>query len=371
MSMWLPIYALLIKEFLELLQDKKSRFVLIVPPMLQLLVFSYAATFDLNQVPIAIYNEDEGAESRELIARFNGAPAFREVLRIRRQTQIAEALDSKTVLLVLHLGRHFSRDLLTGYRPAPVQLLLDGRDSNTAQIALGYAQNVISDFNRAWAERHGIAPPGELRIRAWFNPNLESRWFIVPGIVGLMTLVVTMIVTTLSVAREREQGTFDQLLVTPLTPRQILIGKAVPGLLIGLFEASFGIAMAVLWFKVPLLGSLAALYLGIVLYVFSVIGVGLMISSLAVTQQQGLLGGFLVIVPAVILSGYATPIANMPEWVQQLTLINPLRYFLIVIRGVFLEGLSVAELRDQYWPLASIGFVCLASAGWLFRRRLY
>jgi len=370
--MWLRIYALLIKEFLNLLKDKKSRFVLIVPPMVQLFVFGYAATYDLNQVPMAIYNEDTGMASRALIARFNGAPAFKETLRITRHAQIAEALDSKQVLLVLHLGQHFSRDLLSGRQPAPVQILLDGRDSNTAQIALGYAQSVLSDFNSDWARQHQkTLPPAELKIRAWFNPNLESRWFIVPGIVGLLTLVVTMIVTALSVAREREQGTFDQLLVTPFTPAEILIGKAVPGLIIGVVEASFIIFMAVFWFRIPLLGSLAGLYLGIVLYVFSVIGIGLMISSLSVTQQQGLLGGFLAIVPGVILSGYATPIANMPELVQTLTLINPLRYFLVIIRGVFLEGLSTADLLDQYWPLAIIGLACLSCAGWLFRKRLY
>ncbi|QPK61726.1 ABC transporter permease [Methylomonas sp. LL1] len=370
--MWLRIHALLIKEFLNLVKDKKSRFVLIVPPMVQLFVFGYAATFDLNQVPIAIYNQDAGIASRDLIARFNGAPAFREVLRIGHQAQIAEALDSKQVLLVLHIDRHFSRDLLSGRQPAMVQILLDGRDSNTAQIALGYAQSVLSDFNMNWArERHIPLAPATLQTRAWFNPNLESRWFIVPGIVGLMTLVVTMIVTALSVAREREQGTFDQLLVTPFTPTEILIGKAIPGLIIGVLEATFGIVMALFWFQVPLLGSLAALYLGIVLYVFSVIGVGLMISSMSVTQQQGLLGGFLVIVPAVILSGYATPIANMPEFVQTLTLINPLRYFLVIIRGVFLQGLDSAALFDQYWPLLIIGVLSLGCAGWLFRRRLY
>lgn len=370
--MWFRLYALWIKEFLNLLKDKKSRFVLIVPPMVQLLVLSYAATFDLNQVPIAIYNQDGGIASRELIARFNGAPVFKTVLTITRHAQIANALDDKQVLMVLHLDQNFSRDLLTARRAAGVQILLDGRDSNTAQVALGYAQAVISDFNSDWAERHRMSkPPAELKIRAWFNPNLESRWFIVPGIIGLLTLVVTMTVTALSVAREREQGTFDQLLVTPLTPQEILIGKAVPGLIIGVLEATLGICVAVFWFEVPLLGSLVALYLGIVLYVFSVIGVGLMISTLSVTQQQGLLGGFLVIVPGVILSGYATPIANMPEIVQHLTLINPLRYFLVIIRGVFLEGLSTADLVDQYWPLAIIGFICLSCARWLFRKRLY
>ncbi|MDT4332581.1 ABC transporter permease [Methylomonas sp. MS20] len=370
--MFWRIYAMLVKEFLDLVKDKKSRFVLIAPPIVQLFVFGYAATYDLNQVPIAVYNEDAGIASRELIARFGGAPAFREARRLRREAEVAEVLDTKQVLLVLHIGRHFSRDLLSGRQPADVQILLDGRDSNTAQIAQGYAQTVIADFNIAWARDHGLPlPAAELRTRAWFNPNLESRWFIVPGIVGLLTLVVTMLVTSLSVAREREQGTFDQLLVTPLTPREIVVGKAVPGFLIGVFEATFSIVMVVLWFRVPLLGSLTALYIGIVFYVFAIVGVGLMISSLSTTQQQGLLGGFLVIVPAVILSGYATPIANMPEAVQTLTLLNPLRYFLVIVRGVFLQGLDSPALLHQYWPMALIGLASLTCAGWLFRKRMY
>lgn len=369
--MWGRIYALLVKEFLNLLKDKKSRFVLIGPPLIQMFVFGYAATYDLNEIPMAIYNEDSGLASRELVARFQGAPAFKEVLRIRRHGQIAEALDNKTALLVVHIGEHFSRDLGSGRRPAKVQILIDGRDSNTAQIALGYVQSMLTDFNLTWVRKHRLPkPPAKLQARAWFNPNLESRWFIVPGIVGLLTLVVTVVITALSVAREREQGTFDQLLVTPFTPLEILIGKAIPGLIIGLVEASFIIMMAIIWFDLPLLGSIAALYLGIVLFVFATIGIGLMISSLAVTQQQGLLGGFLFIVPAVILSGYATPVANMPDWVQTLTLINPLRYFLVIARAVFLEGATMRTLLDQYWPMAVIGFLCLVSAGLMFRRRI-
>jgi len=366
------IYALLIKEFLALIKDKKSRFVLIVPPIIQLFVFGYAATYDLNNIPIAIYNEDQSIASRDFISRFTASPAFTEVLRITRHQQIAKALDEKQVLAVLHINQHFSRNLLTTHKPAKVQILVDGRNSNTALIALNYMQSILADFNLDWAKQHHLTlPPAQLQVRAWFNPNLSSRWFIVPGIVGLLTLVVTVIVTALSIAREREQGTFDQLLVTPLTPLQILLGKAIPGLIIGVVEASFIILMAVFWFKIPLLGSLLALYIGIILFVFAIIGVGLMISSLSVTQQQGLLGGFLFIVPAIILSGFATPIANMPIWVQEITLINPLRYFLVIVRSVFLEGFSVGNLVDQYWPLAIIGIITMSCAGWLFRRRMY
>jgi len=366
------ILALIIKEFLALVKDKKSRFVLIGPPIIQLFVFGYAATFDLNQIPIAIYNEDHSIASRDLIDRFSASRAFTNTLTITHQQQIAPALDEKKVLAVLHIGQHFSRDLAQGRQPAILQILIDGRDSNTALIALNYMQSILASFNLNWAELHHLSlPPAQLQVRAWFNPNLESQWFIVTGIVGLLTLVVTIIVTALSIAREREQGTFDQLLVTPLIPIQILVGKAVPGLIIGIVEASFIIFMAAFWFEVPLTGSLAALYLGVVLFVFSVIGIGLMISSLAITQQQGLLGAFLFIVPAIILSGFATPIANMPPLVQDLTLVNPLRYFLIIVRGIFLEGLPIEVLFAQYWPLALIGIVTLSCASWLFRHRMY
>ncbi|OQK18541.1 antibiotic ABC transporter permease [Methyloprofundus sedimenti] len=370
--MWAMIYALLIKEFLAILKDKKSRFVLIGPPIIQLFVFGYGASFDLNHVPIAVYNEDQSIASRDFISHFTASPVFATVLTITHSEQIAPALDEQKVLAVLHLGPHFSRDLYTEQRSAAVQILIDGRNSNTALIALNYMQSILAKFNLDWAKQHQQSlPPAQLQIRSWFNPNLASRWFIVPGIVGLLTLVATIIVTALSIAREREQGTFDQLLVTPLTPFQILLGKAVPGLIIGVVEASFIIPVAVLWFKIPLLGSLLALYIGIILFVFAIIGVGLMISSLSITQQQGLLGGFLFIVPAIILSGFATPIANMPVWVQKFTLINPLRYFLVIVRSVFLEGFSVSNLVDQYWPLAIIGIITMSCAGWLFRRRMY
>ena len=217
----------------------------------------------------------------------------------------------------------------------------------------------------------GIGPPVHLEVRAWFNPNLQSRWFLIPGIAGLITLIVTMLVTALSVAREREQGTFDQLLVTPLRPIEILLGKALPGFIIGLFEATVIIALAVFWFHIPLLGSLLTLYTGLALFLLSAIGVGLMISSLAVTQQQGFLGAFLFMVPAVILSGFATPIENMPEAVQYITLLDPLRYFVIILRDVFLEGTPFYLLIPQFWPLALIGIISLSIAGWLFRHRMY
>ncbi len=365
------ILALAVKELLALLRDKRSRFVLIGPPIAQLLVFGFAATYDLNNAALAIYDEDGGAQARELIARFEGSRNFHVVQRIDHDGQIAPLIDDRQVLLVLHIGPRFSSDELRG-DSGKVQVILDGRNSNTAMLGLNYVRTIVTDYNETLAAEQGRpVPPVRLEIRPWYNSNLESRWFIVPGIVGLLTLVVTLIVTALSVAREREAGTFDQLLVTPLRPVEILIGKSVPGLLIGMLQGTLIMLVAVYGFGIPLRGSVGALYLGMALFLLSAVGVGLMISSLSITQQQGLLGAFLFLVPSVILSGFATPIANMPHAVQLITYVNPLRYFLIVLRGVFLEGDSYALLFDQYWPMAVIGLTALTAAGWLFRHRMY
>lgn len=369
--MWSRIFALALKELRAILRDPRSRFVVIGPPIIQLLVFGYAATFDLNNVRYAVYSEDHGAASRQLLAGFSGSPHFHLSRNIQRDAEVHSLIANGDVLMVIHVGESFSRELALG-RPAPVQVIIDGRNSNTALVALGYAQDIINRFNTQWAQSHGLTgPPAVIESRAWFNPNLESRWFFVPGLAGLIVLVVTLAVTSLSVAREREHGTFDQLLVTPMTPLDILLGKSLPGVIIGVAEGTFIILVTILWFRVPLLGSLLALYTGLLLFLLSAVGMGLMISSLCATLQQALLGTFLFMMPAVILSGFATPIANMPKPVQWLTLADPLRYFLVIVRSVFLEGASFSLLFGQLWPMAVIGTVSMALAGWLFRHRLY
>jgi len=368
--MWGRIRTLIGKEFLAIWKDKKSRTVVIVPPILQLLVFGYAATFDVTHIATAVYDQDGGPAARDLVARFVGVPVFDPIVKLDRESEIAEVVDAKQVGLVVHVGSTFSHDLL-GHPPAKVQFIVDGRQSNTALIILGYANAVLDSFDRDWAEAHDMSPaPASLVVRSWFNPNLLSRWFIVPGIVALLTLVVSIVVTALSVAREREIGTFEQLLVAPFRPIEILIGKSAPALLIGLGEASGIIALAVFWFGVPLRGSLLLLYLGLAIFLLSTIGVGLMISSLSRTQQQAIFGAFMFLVPAVILSGFATPIANMPEWVQVATVVNPARYFLEVVRGTFLQGMPAPLVLDLIWPMIPIALGTLGAAGWLFRHRL-
>lgn len=367
--MFRQIFALLLKELLAVMRDPRSRMVLIGPPLIQLMVFGYAATFDLNHVPIAVYDQDHSQASRDLIARFSGSPTFTVKDVLNSSAQIKKLIDDRKMQMVLVVDRRFTRDLLT-HQPAPVQVILDGRNSNTALLIEGYVNSIVSAFSLAWAADHGTrVPQATLDIRALYNPSLLSQWFIVPGIVALLTEVETLLVVGLSVAREREMGTFDQLLVTPLRPVDILIGKGLPGLIIGMAEASVIIAAAVFWFHVPLRGDLIALYVGLGLFILAITGIGLAISSLVATQQQALLGAFLFLVPSIILSGFATPIANMPQWIQTLTLINPMRYCLVIVRGVFLEGTGLHSLVSELWPMALIALVTLTTAGWLFRKR--
>ena len=368
--------ALIAKEFLIVFKDRKSRIILVAPPLIQILVFSYAATFDVWNVRLAVLNEDSGLASRELVSRFTASPNFRPVKRLAHRSEIAAVLTGREALMVLHIGESFSRDLHLAAEagqadPAQVQILVDGRQSNTAQVAVGYARTIVNDFARARARAAGLSgPPAALDIRAWFNPNLRSQWFIVPGITATLVLIIAIQVTALSVAREREMGTFEQLLVTPLRPVEILIGKMAPALVIGIAEGVAIVTIAHAWFGVPLNGSLWIIAAGMLAFIFAVIGVGLMISSISQTQQQAILGVFLFVVHAVILSGFATPIENIAQWVQSLAYLNPVRYILIIMRGQMLEDMPLQTAVQNIWPLFVIALVSLAVAQWMFRRRL-
>jgi ABC-2 type transport system permease protein len=368
--MWQRIRNLIRKELLAVWRDRKSRTVLIGPPLLQLVIFSFAITQEVRNVDVAVLNQDLGVDSRDLVARFSDSPYFRSVHALRGVAEIGPALDSRDVVAVVQIGADFSRSLAAG-RPAAVQVLLDGRRSNAAQIVQGYALAIVDGFNADLAARRGLPPPARsLVARSWFNPNLESLWSTVPSLMVILTMLVGVIVTALSVARERELGTFEQLLVSPLRPIEILIGKTVPALIIGLVEGTAILLAAVLVFRVPFTGSLPLLYAGMVLYLAAVIGVGLFISSLVATQQQAVLGAFTFMAPAMLLSGFATPVENMPDWLQTLTLCDPARFFLVIVKGVFLKDMPAVEVAQSLWPMLLIAAVTLSGATWFFRRRL-
>ncbi len=364
------VWALVVKELLAVLRDRKSRTVLIMPPLLQLTLFSFAATLDVKAVDLAVLDQDGGAAAVELAQRFVGAPYFARVHHLSGLGQAAPELENERVMAVLVLPQDFSRDVAAG-RPATAQVLLDGRRSNTSQIVQGYIQAVVDGYNADLCARRGQpGPPARLVVRAWFNPSLDYMWFTVPNLIGMLSMVVGLLVTSLSVARERELGTFDQILVTPLSPREILAGKTIPAMLLGMAEGLLIVAAAIVLFRIPFRGSFPVLLLAQFLFLLSVVGVGLFISSLCKTQQQAILGTFTFMIPSMLLSGFATPIETMPEFLQLVSHANPLRYFLVAVRGVLLKGMPPGMVLEVLWPLVPIAVVTLALASWLFRRRL-
>ncbi|HLB53133.1 MAG TPA: ABC transporter permease [Chlamydiales bacterium] len=363
------IFALIIKELIAVWKDKKSRFVLILPPIWQLFVFAFAATLDVQNITIGILNRDNGEKGFELIQRIRGSSYFTHLVYLPSVEAITPFINDQKGTIVLSIDESFSRKI-DAEEPATLQLILDGRKTNTAQIIAGYVATIVSQYNldlTAHLSQH--ITKIELIPRNWFNPNLLYPWFTVPGLLAILTMVVTLLIIVLAVARERELGTFDQLLVSPLTPTEIVIGKAIPAIFIGMIEGTI-IVLAILFvFQIPFFGSLSLLYLAMFFYVAAVTGVGLFISSLCRTQQQAVLGAFVFITPSILLSGFATPIENMPNWLQTATLFNPVHYFIYISRGTFLKAIPPSIVLENIWPLALIALIVLTIAGYFFRHR--
>jgi len=364
------ILALTRKELLAILKDPRSRFSLILPPILQCLIYGYVATYDLNHVPYAAFDHDRSAASRQLLARIDGSGVFQRVANLDRELEVKNIIDQARALLVVQIDRDFERRLLSGM-PATVQVIADGRNSNTAGTAMGYVDAIVNAFNADWRSRHGQGgAPIRITTRAWYNPNLETRWHMIPALIGTLTLIQTLLLTGLSVAREREQGTFDQLLVTPFRPAEIMAGKALPAVLVGLVQATMVLLVAQLWFQIPFAGSFVTLYVGLGVFLLAAIGIGLLLSSLAATMQQAMLFSFILIMPFSLLSGLTTPISSMPMVLQYLTLLNPLRYAIDIAHRVYLEGVGLNLLLSELWPLALMAAITLSAASWMFRHRL-
>jgi ABC-2 type transport system permease protein len=338
--------------------------------MVQALIFGYAATYDLNHVPYAVLDQDHSAASRQLLAGLDGSGIFERVANLQRAGDIRSLIDARRALLIVQIDQQFERRLLSG-QSADVQVIADGRNSNTAGTAAVYLNNVVEQFNLNWARDHGAArPPVRLLARAWYNPNLETRWFMIPGMIGTLTLLQTMMLTAMSVAREREQGTFDQLLVTPYRPFEIMAGKALPSMVVGTVQAGGVLLVAQLWFHIPFAGSYLVLGAGLLLFLAAAIGIGLLVSAVAATMQQALLYSILLIMPFSMLSGLTTPISSMPIALQYLTSINPLRYAIDITRRVYLEGAGLDLLISDLWPLALLAAITLWAASWMFSHRM-
>ena len=364
------IAALTRKELLQILKDPRSRYSLLFPPILQCLIYGYVATYDLNDVPYAVLDQDRSAASQELLAQLDGSKVFRRVANLNRLAEAKNVIDERRALLLVQIDQDFERRLRSD-RPAEVQVIADGRNSNTAATALGYIGAIVESFNASWREEQGQrAAPVRLTTRAWYNPNLETRWHMIPALIGTLTFIQTMLLTGLSVAREREQGTFDQLLVTPFRPIEIMAGKALPAVLVGIVQATLVLLVAQLWFRIPFAGSFFTLYAGLSVFLLAAVGMGLLLSSVAKTMQQAMLFSFLLIMPFALLSGLTTPISSMPVALQYVTLINPLRYAIDIAHRVYLEGVGLQLLVPELWPLAIIAVVTLSAASWMFRHRL-
>jgi len=367
--MWQRLLTLITKELQLAFRDPQSRRLLIVPVLLQLVLFPFAATLEVRHAVLAAYVQDQGAESRELLQRLAIAHAFPELLLVGSQQEFARVISEQRALLGIEFPAVFSRALLAG-RPAPLLAVIDGRRSNSAQIALGYVQTIVQDYVQARAAAAGLAAPGRIVVRNRYNPNLEYRWFILPSLVAIITTLGSLIVTALSIAREREQGTFDQLLVSPLTPGLIMIGKTVPAMMVAFGQATLICLAAVLLYHVPFHGSIALLYLSMLGYALSLAGFGLFISSLCQTQQQAFLGVFSFMVPAVMLSGLVAPVENMPPSFRLLAWIDPLSHFIVIVKGLFLKGFDLALVWPNLWPLVLTAAFTMSLGYWMFRRRI-
>lgn len=366
--MWGRLRAIVVKELWAVLRDPRARLILVVPPILQLFIFGFATTLEVKNIDIGVYNRDGGAWSQEFVQRLAGSPNVRDLVRIDSPQALDHAIDDRQVIAAVIFDQRFSADV-AARRPATVQAVFDGRRSNAAQIVAGYLERIAGEMGAEVMPAH-TAPRSRSTVTHWFNPNLDYLWFTMPALVVIISTVSGLGVTAQSVARERELGTFDQLMVSPLRVHEILIGKMVPPLLVGLLNATLYVILIPLVFGVPLTGSVPLFYVALVFYLLALIGVGMLVSSLAQTQQQAFLGMFLVSVPAILLSGYASPVDNMPGWLQIVAEADPPKHFLIVSEGVFLKAMPAGEVLANTWPLAVIALATLAASSLLFRSRM-
>ncbi len=375
--MFQKIRYLFVKELIQTLRDKRMRYILIGPPILQLIIFGYAANLDVKHIRTAIRDLDQSVQSRDLIGRFGSSKYFDIISFPNTPKAVKDLMNQGEVTVSIEIPTDFSRKLKKG-DTATVQIILDGSESNTALIALGYANQILSEFstqmlvkrlNRAGMigfEQAGV----ELHHRTWFNPNFESRLFYVPGVIASIAFLIPIILTAQAIVREREIGTLEQIMVTPIRSWELMIGKTLPFALIGLFDVIMIALVGVFWFEVPLRGNPLVLVSGAVLFLMSSVAIGLFISTICSTQQQAQISTFFFSMPAFILSGFAFPIENMPEWIQWLTYANPLRYFLVIIRGVFLKAIGLDILWPQMLALGLLGTLMILLSSVRFQKRL-
>jgi ABC-2 type transport system permease protein len=371
------IRQMLIKEFIQVFRDPRMRGVIFIVPCMEVLVIGYAVNMDIRDIRTAVYDLDNTPASRELLARFSASGYFDIVAQVDNDRQMQGLIDRSEVQIVLRFNHGFAGDLESG-RTARLQVICDGTDSNTAGIAVSYVNRITNEYAREKQGKRiertqGIANRPvriDFRTRAWFNENLESRNYFVPGVIVIVVSLVSLLLTSMAVVREKEIGTIEQIMVTPITPAEFIIGKTLPFVLIALIDVSLILLIGVFWFEVPLRGSIVLLYSSTGLYLLTMLGVGLFISTVSQTQQQAMMSTFLFFFPAMLLSGFSFPIANMPRVIQWLTYLNPVAYFLVVVRSIFLKGVGLGYLWPYLLTLAAMGVGTLALAVRRFHKTL-
>jgi len=372
------IWRMIVKEFLQLRRDKYARFRLIVPPVVQMLIYGYAATFEVNRVQIAVIDFDHSQESRDLISRFTFTGRFEVAKILNNEQELKLLIGRSDIPMALKIEPGFA-ELLRKGQTAHLQVIVDGTNSNTALIAVGYVNQIADQFSQDYARNRlnqlmpaiaPIVPQIRLEQRPWYNPDLNSQWFFVPGVIGSITLMLVVNLTAFAIVREREIGTLEQVMVTPIRPFELILGKTVPFFLVGLADVALVAVVGTLWFQVPFRGNVLVLLLGVVLFLLSTLGVGLLISTLSSTQQQAFASGFFFLNPAFTLSGFAFPITSMPKAMRIITYVDPLRYFLVILRGTFLKGVGLAVLWPQMLALAALTFVLLLVSVARFRKSI-
>jgi ABC-2 type transport system permease protein len=371
------LHAMLRKEFIQVLRDPRMRFVVFVIPIVQTIIFGYAVNTDVRDVATAVYDLDNSNQSRELADRFIKSGYFNLQERVYDEARARELIDRSEVKVILRMNHGFGADVASG-RPAAVQLILDGTDSNTAGIALNYASRIVAGYSTALQVEAASRAAGrqvpvrgvDLASRAWYNENLESRNFFVPAVITNIVFIITMLLSSMAVVREKEIGTIEQVIVTPIGKGEFILGKTVPFILIGFINVAIISLVAVFWFDVPLRGSILLMFGATALFLMSSLGIGLLISTVSRTQQQAMMSAFFVIFPAMLLSGFAFPIDSMPVVVQWFTYINPMRFFLVIVRAIFQKGVGIDILWPQLLALLIIGVTILGTAILRFKKEL-
>jgi ABC-2 type transport system permease protein len=368
----------MIKEFLQFLRDPKMFAVVLIAPVIQLVFLGYAANRDLNDVKTCVLDLDRSVSSREFISGFEQSEYFSIVEYSDNYADIENRIDKGEALIAVVTPQDFEKDIRNG-KTATVQVIFDGSDGNKASVAAGYVMSVASAYGGKVfvdrLERSGFKTPPAGSIvpvtRVWYNPNLTTREFMLPSIVGLVLIIITVNITSLAIVKEREIGTLEQLLVTPVRPYQLIIGKLLPFTFIGLVAVTLVLAVMIFWFGINVKGSIPLLFLSSLVFMLSTLGLGLFVSTISKTQQQAMVtSAFLVIMPMIFLSGFAFPIESMPKIIQYVTYIIPLKYFIIIIRGIVLKGLTMADLWQELGILFLIGVIILVFSSLRFKKSM-